>query len=209
MGVDITAVLEYAEVREEVYNLDELNFFGFAEIHLGRNSPLFSLMAGVRGSNEDAVVYPRGLPKNSSDLTKSLALVKILKEPPTDFPTTKCNNNSYKVVETFTGIEVVVNPDIDRKEEERSKRDFFSERPYSSVFDQKENLYIPHSYYSHSWLTLNELTEVYAKLEKSEIFDSETLENFKPYASEAILSMMRSLEKESKVITRLVFWFDN
>lgn len=206
MGVDITAVIEYADVREEVYDVDELTFFGFAEIHLGRNSNFFALLAGVRAGVEEAVVAPRGLPKNSSDLTKSLALVKILKEAPADFPALRVTNSFYKIVETFTGTEVVINPDVDKSE---TKREFFADRVYSKIFDEKESLYIPNSYFNHSWLTLNELTEVYAKLEKSEILESEVLENTKPYASEAILSMMRALEKESKVITRLVFWFDN
>jgi hypothetical protein len=201
MGVDISLVIEYAYLNPATPEMDDLSFHGFSEVHLGRNSKFFALLAGVR-SGEDPIVPPRGLPKNCSDLVKQLALIQILDEPPVGFPNLNSLNSEYKVVHSYYGYPV----DVKDKKPEKDHNSIFSRE--GKEFDKKSNLFLDSNNHSHSWLVLNELTEVYAKVAKDLVYDSEHLEDTSPYGSEAILNTMRALEKEDEVITRIVFWFN-
>lgn len=64
MGCDIHAYLEVVSSLRE--GQDQPYVDGFAKVRLDRNYGLFTAMAGVRGSDDHAVVQPRGVPKNLS-----------------------------------------------------------------------------------------------------------------------------------------------
>ena len=66
MGCDIHAYLEY----RPGWSTNDQYWWCFAELNISRNYALFEALAGVRGELANAVIPPRGLPKNLAYITQ-------------------------------------------------------------------------------------------------------------------------------------------
>jgi hypothetical protein len=202
MGCDIHAFVEYIDPNWA----DQPRFL--AKVHIRRDYSLFGIMAGVRRSQGlEPVSLPKGLPKEISYQLQSEAYLFVVDKE-----------------------EINEQGCCTRKDAERWGNNYV---------DEKKKFVQHPDWHSHSWLSLEEVREVIRRYSRMTVeSDFITLKDAdlvpdgykikKDYNREtghriavksekavipveflAIRDMMKAVERNSKMITRLVFYFDN
>lgn len=148
-------------------------------INPDRNYGMFSILAGVRGSIDNGF-KPKGIKDLDLSFNTDNELFMFISDD-------KPGDN-----------EVTMEKALYFNEKFNCKLKFNNDIPYAVECPD---------WHSHSWMTRKELSEaykIYKKLHKKEWGTYEL-----PIEYQAILDIMKRLEKKGENDVRLVFWFDN
>lgn len=174
MGADIHMYVEHSpKTYAELEEGGERYWFAFGRINPGCDPRLFALLANVRG--QGALFPPRGAPRDAAYEASS-------------------DNRLY--ITTSAGDKYVKPEDAARWVADGSST-------YILKHDGTPGWVTHPDWHSHSWLTPDELAEVFAAYKDAHQGQSVGIE----YT--ALLAAMRALEDSGENDVRVVFWFDN
>lgn len=175
MGADIHMYIEYSpKAYAETKEGGERFWFTFGgRINPGRDYWLFALLANVRGGG--ALFPPRGAPSDAAIAASS-------------------DNRLY--ITTSEGDNYAKPEDAARWVAEGSST-------YILKHDGTPGWVTHPDWHSHSWLTSDELAEVFAAYKDEHRGQSVDI------GYTALLAAMRALEDSGENDVRVVFWFDN
>lgn len=205
MGCDIHAYIEYRVKQTPTSDEYDKKWRNFGhKINPGRNYLIFSIMAGVRGEESDALFPPKGYPKDAGYAAEYDNFLYINDDEVGD------NNVTKERAETYVKYGCV----------------------YKNNYEGKPAWVSHPDWHSHSWLTLNELQLCFKEYINKEHLSWEELEKQRKELSQrykeipanswvgvvvnhdlapeyqAVIASMEKFESLGYE-TRLVFWFDN